>query len=252
MGLSQTKNLMDGLGFKGMLLQFDRTLDLAQKEQWTHVDFINMLIQMEHDFRMSKKIENRIKFASFKEKQEFEKLDYTTKRTINKTMMKDLYSLNWMGGGRVILLIGKTGIGKSFIAQALGLHACRNNHSVLFLTCTEFLEGLLTARASSTYIKFRDKLARLDLFILDDFGSRKLNSMEAQDLCEILEERSYTKATIITSQLTTEHWKEVIPDPVIADAIIDRVIHTANLIKIEGDSYRKEKAKKLEKGKDLH
>ena len=142
-------------------------------------------------------------------------------------------------------MIGQTGVGKTFIAQATGLHACACGKSVLYMTVTTWLENLALARSSGAYLRYRDKLARPDVLILDDMGMRKLSSVEAQDLCEILEERSLGKSTVFTTQLPLDHWPEVIADPVIADAIRDRLQHAALTIHITGESYRGVKARKL-------
>jgi IstB-like ATP binding protein len=135
--------------------------------------------------------------------------------------------------------------GRTFIAQAAGLHACACGKSVLYMSVTTWLENLALARSSGTYLRYRDKLAKPDLIIIDDFGMRKLSSTEAQDLCELLEERSIGKSTVFTTQLPLDHWSEVIADPVIADAIRDRLEHAALTIHITGESYRGVKARKL-------
>jgi len=115
------------------------------------------------------------------------------------------------------------------------------------MSVTTLIENLELARSTNSYLKYKDKLVRPDVLILDDFGLRKLSPMESQDLCEILEDRSLNKSTIITTQLPIDHWKEVIPDPVIADAIIDRLIHSSIMLTITGESYRKVRANKLDK-----
>ena len=153
--------------------------------------------------------------------------------------------MHWLSEARPVLLVGQTGVGKTFIAQAVGLHACASGKSVLYMTFTTWLENLTLARASSTYLKFRDKLAKPDLVILDDFGMRKMTATEAQDLCELLEERSIDKSTLFTTQLPLSHWAEVIADPVIADAVRDRLEHAALTVNITGESYRGVKARKL-------
>jgi len=113
------------------------------------------------------------------------------------------------------------------------------------MTLTTWLENLALARSSGTYLRFRDKIAKPDLLIIDDFGMRKLAATEAQDLCELLEERSINKSTLFTTQLPLDHWTDVIGDPVIADAIRDRLKHSALQIQITGESYRGVKARKL-------
>jgi DNA replication protein DnaC len=143
------------------------------------------------------------------------------------------------------LLIGPTGVGKTFLAQAIGLHACACGNTVAYKTLTTWLENLALARASGTYLRFRDKIAKPDLLIIDDFGMRKLSPTEAQDLCGFLEERSINKSILLTTQLPLEHWSDVIADPVIADAIRDRLERSALQIQITGESYRGVKARKL-------
>jgi len=159
-------------------------------------------------------------------------------------------SLNWCEQGRPLILIGQTGVGKTYIAQAAGLQACLSGKSVMFMSVSTLLENQVLARSTNSYLKFREKLTKPDLLILDDFGMRKFTSMEAEDLREILEERSYGKSTVITTQLPLEHWPEVLPDPVIADAIIDRLDGLSIQVKITGESYRKIKAKKLDSKKE--
>lgn len=247
MAHAQLKNLMAEMRFYGMLSSLDKTLAQATSEGWSFAELLDVLLQAQYDFKENKKVENRIKASKLRIKPELEDFDFTAKRTVTKAQVKNLYDLKWINEGRPVLIIGPTGVGKTFIAQALGLHACRNKYTVSFMTVTNFLENIMLARSSNTYLKFRDKLAKPDLFILDDFGLRKFNSTESQDLCEILEERSVNKSTIITTQLPVDHWGEVISDPVIADAILDRLIHSAIKLTVTGESYRKVKAKKLDK-----
>lgn len=248
MAVAQVKNLMAEMKLKGMLAGLDKCLADATTESWSHAELLDSLIQSEYDFRESRRITNKIKAAKLKIQPSLEDFDFTAKRSITKTQIKDLYQLKWLSQGRPVLIIGQTGVGKTFIAQALALHACRNKHSALFMNLTTLLENLMLARSSGTYLKFRDKIAKPSLLVIDDFGMRKLNATEAQDLCEIIEERSINKSTVITTQLPLDHWAEVIPDPVINDAIIDRLIHGAVTLKITGESYRKVKAKKLDTG----
>ena len=191
------------------------------------------------------KLLRRFRGISLRRPQTFQDFDFTANRSITKTQIKDLYSLQWLTDARPVLLIGQTGVGKTFIAQALGLQACASGKSVLYMTFTTWLENLALARSAGTYLKFRDKMAKPDAVILDDFGMRKLTATEAQDLCELLEERSIDRSTVFTTQLPIDHWAEVIGDPVIADAIRDRLEHAALTINITGESYRGVKARKL-------
>jgi DNA replication protein DnaC len=170
----------------------------------------------------------------------FEDFDFTASCSISKTQIKEIYSLSWLKEGRPLLLIGQSGVGKTFLAQAAGLLACASGYSVLYTSVTSWLENLALARSSGTYLRYRDKLAKPDLIIFDDFGRRKLSSTEAQDLCKVLEERSYGESVVFTTQLPLDHWSEVI-----ADAIRDRLEHAALILHITDESYRSVKARKL-------
>jgi DNA replication protein DnaC len=245
MSTAIAKNLMAEMKLLGMFESFDRFLTEATRDQWNCAAFFDAMLQAESDYRTERKTKRRIKAAKFALRPIFQDFDFTANRSISKAQIKDLYSLQWLTDARPVLLIGQTGVGKTFIAQALGLQACASGKSVLYMTFTTWLENLALARSSGTYLKFRDKMAKPDAVILDDFGMRKLTATEAQDLCELLEERSIDKSTVFTTQLPIDHWVEVIGDPVIADAIRDRLEHAALTINITGESYRAVKARKL-------
>lgn len=245
MSTAIAKNLMAEMKLLGMLAAFDTVLSEATRDQSAFSEFIDTLLQAESDHRQERKTGYRIKAAKFTLRPAFEDIDFTASRSISKTQIKELYALQWLQDARPVLLIGPTGVGKTFIAQATGLHACASRKSVLYMTLTTWLENLALARSSGTYLRYRDKLAKPDLVILDDFGMRKLSATEAQDLCELLEERSINRSTLFTTQLPLDHWTEVIGDPVIADAIRDRLQHSALSIHITGESYRGVKARKL-------
>lgn len=250
MGTAQSKNIMHELKLSGMLEQYENLLASATTGGLGNAEFLDSLLQAEYDFRKIRKTENRIKGSKLPHKWVFEDFDYTANRSINKTQIKDLMTLKWLEQGRPILLIGQTGVGKSFIAEATAMQACRNGKTSLWVDISQFLEMLSLSRTSGTYIKLRDKLSRPDILVIDDFGMRKFTSTEAQDLCEILESRSHRKSTIITTQLPLDHWLEVIGDQVISDAIIDRLKHSAIVFNIKGETYRKIKAKKLDEKRD--
>jgi DNA replication protein DnaC len=245
MSTAMARNLMAEMKLYGMIDAFDRAVGHATADQQSYSEFLDTLLQAEADYRNQRKIGTRIKAARFALKPAFEDIDFTASRSLNKAQIKELYSLHWLTQGRPVLLIGPTGVGKTFLAQAIGLHACAAGKSVLYMTLTTWLENLTLARSSGAYLKYRDKLAKPDLVIVDDFGLRKLTAVEAQDLCEMLEERSLNKSTLFTTQLPLDHWAEVIADPVIADAIRDRLEHAALTLAITGESYRSVKARKL-------
>jgi DNA replication protein DnaC len=245
MSIAIVKNQLAEMKLLGMLDVLEKSLAEATRDQLTGAELMNVLVQAEMDYRQRRKTANRIKTAKFRGRPSFEDYDFTAKRSITRAQIKDISSLDWLGDARPLLLIGPTGVGKTFVAQAAGLHACANGKSVLFTSMTKWLENLNLARSSGTYLRYRDKLAKFDLIIFDEMGSRKLTATEAQDLCEILEERSIQKSVVITSQLPLDHWTEVIADTVIADAIFDRLRHSALMLEVTGESYRAVLARKL-------
>lgn len=250
---SHLKNQMQDLKLMGMLQSLEASLTEAIQGELSPTDLLAELLQAEADWRHERLITSRIKGAKLKDKPTLEDFDFTAKRSVTKAQIKELYKLNWLKQGRSMLITGPTGVGKTFLSQALGHHACHHRHTVLFMTFSDYLEHQWLARSSNTYLKFRTKIARPDLLILDDFGLRKLNAGEAHDFNDLLKERGGNKSIIITTQLPVDHWSEVIEDPVIADTIIDQLIHTAIKItfKASDESYRKVTGKKLDERKGM-
>jgi len=246
MSIATVKNLLLEMRMQGMFQSLDLSLREATSEKWGHIELLDKLLQDEYEFKEQKKILNKIKMSKLKTHPRFEDFDFTAKRNVTKTQVKDLYSLKWLDDKRSIIIIGPTGVGKTFLAQALGHQACQHKKTTLYMTLSTLLENQMLARSSGSYLKFRDKIARPDVLILDDFGLKKLTATESHDFCELLEERAKSKSTIITTQLPFDHWNEVIEDPVLTDAIIDRLIHTSITIKMTGESYRKIEGQKLE------
>lgn len=241
--MTQVRHLMQELRLHGMATTLEKSLEDAKKDDWTTEELIDALLQAEAEFRERRKTQNRIKSSKVPQQAAFEDWDFQTKRSLTKPQLKEIYSLKWLHDGRPFVLIGPTGVGKSFLAQAAGLHACQNGKSALFLSVTYWMEQQALARQTGTYLKFREKMIRPDLLVLDDFGMRKFTALEAEDLREICEERSYGKSTMVTTQLPINHWLEVLPDPVLAEAIKDRFEGPGLVVEIKGDSYRPKKAK---------
>lgn len=247
MGTVQIKNMMEDLRLMGMLKSFDHLKSEATKESWTGEEWLDHLLQQESEYREEQSRDRRVKNSKLQKLPRLEDFDFTVKRSINKAMIKELYSLKWLEQGRAVLLIGATGIGKSFIAEALGHHACLRKKSVLFISASDLLEHQRMARATGGYLKWRARMTKPDVIILDDFGLCKLSAQEAHDFIDLLKVRTGEKSTIITSQLPLENWPEVIEDPIIADTVIDRLKHTSVKLDITGDTYRKHQGAALDK-----
>jgi DNA replication protein DnaC len=167
MSTAIAKNMMAEMKLLGMLETFEKALNDATRDQMSYSEFLDALLQAEADYRQERKTGYRIKAAKFTLRPAFEDIDFTASRSISKAQIKELYSLHWLNDARPVVLIGQTGVGKTFIAQATGLHACACGKSVLYLTLTTWLENLALARSSGTYLRYRDKLARPDIVIID-------------------------------------------------------------------------------------
>jgi len=239
--LEQTKNMMNEMKWSGLLKTLDQRLSDAASLGWGHIEMISALVTDEKLYRDNHRITKRIKAASFRTQANLERLDLTAKRTLTRPQISDLMQLQFIKSApRNVLILGPTGIGKTYLAEALGEHACRQGFSCVFIGITVLIEKWLMTRSDGTYLKYRDRLIKTDLLIIDDIGLKKLPIEAVQDLHDLLEERQ-NKCTIITTQLPLKNWKEIIEDELALDSIVDKLKHGTLEIKIEGDTYRKKK-----------
>ena len=247
MGTVQIKNMLEDLRLSGMLKTYEELKSRATKESWTSEEYLDFLLQAELQYREEQTSDRRIKNSKLPEVFRLEDFDFIPERNITKAQVKELYTLKWLEQGRSMIISGPTGVGKSFLSKAMGYHACMRKKSVLFVGMSDFLENQMISRNTNGYLRFRLKMTKPDVLILDDFGLRKLLSQEAHDFVDLVKERSRGKSTIITTQLPMTNWGEVIEDPVIADTLIDRLAHTSVKIDLKGPTYRLIEGQKLDK-----
>jgi DNA replication protein DnaC len=201
-----------------------------------------MLVDAQHLFRENKRMKRLLENAKLKLPASMEDIDYRSPRGLDKSVMLSLANCDWVRKHRNVIIVGPTGAGKTFIACALAHRACREGMAAFYLRTPKLYYTLAMARADGSYARVLARLARTSVLVLDDLGMAALTDSERRDLLEVIEDRHGAASTIITSQLPVEHWHEVIGDPTIADALLDRLVHNAHKINLKGESMRKRKA----------
>jgi DNA replication protein DnaC len=225
----------------GMFRSFKTDLESPQRESLTPDEMIAWLIDAEWDDRQNRSIEQKIKNARFRYKASLENLHYDAQRNIDKNQMMRFADCSFINKAESILITGSTGIGKSYIASALGYHACSMGYRVAYHNLPKLFSKLKMSKADGSYLKEISKIERQHLLILDDFGIQPLDAQSRNALMELIEDRHEKSAIIITSQVPVSKWFEVIGEQTIADAILDRIVHNAHRLELKGESLRKKK-----------
>jgi len=202
-------------------------------------DRFALLLEREHACREDRRLTRLLQLARLQVPAAAEDIEYRRPRGLDKSLMLRLTSCAWIDAHEAVLLSGATGTGKSYIACALGHSACRHGFTTRYYRFSRMLGELARAQADGSYPKLLDKLARTQLLVIDDFGLSPLTDSERRDLLEVLEDRYGRRATLVTSQLPFEHWHAVVGDTTFADAILDRLVHSAHRITLKGASMRR-------------
>ena len=231
------------LGLTGMAKALD---EQRRQPDLTTLDFeerLGLIIDREAIERENKRLVSRLKFAGLRQSAVVEDINLKAPRGLDKALLAKLVTGDWIDRHQNLLIIGQAGVGKSWLACALGHKACRDNRSVLYHRMPRLFDALLLARGDGRYGRLLKTLARVQLLILDDWGLAPLTPEQGRDLLEVLDDRHGCSSTIMTSQLPLDHWHEMIGNPTIADAILDRLVHNAHRLTLKGDSMRKMAAK---------
>jgi DNA replication protein DnaC len=230
------------LGLTGMARALEEQRSQPDVSALTFEERLALLVDREAAERHNKRLANRLKFAGLRHNAVVEDIDVKTTRGLDRALLQKLIAGDWIDRKLNLIIIGPTGIGKSFLACALGHKACRDDRSVLYQRMPKLLGALALARGDGRHMRLLRTFSRVDLLILDDWGLAPLTPEQGHDFLEIVDDRHDRNATIITSQLPVEHWHETIPNPTIADAILDRLVHSAHRLHLDGPSMRKLKA----------
>lgn len=202
---------------------------------------LELLIQREEEERQYNRFHRMIRGARFRYQASLEELIYDPKRGINKAQITSLATCQYIKKGEAILITGSTGCGKSYLASAFGHQACLNGYSVIYFNPQKFMQKTKMARTEGSIMKYFDKIAKVSLLILDDFGLTKMDQQQQFDLLEVIEDRHGKASTIIASQLPPASWFDVMSESTVADAILDRLVHTSHQIELKGETLRKKR-----------
>lgn len=226
----------------------DRLRDWSSRTnrgETTPDELVGLLADAEWASREEKRLGRRLKNAKLRQQACIEDLRYGGERGLTKAVMRPLSSASWVASSENVIITGATGVGKSYVACALGNQACRNGHTVMYRRSRRLFDELGVARGDGTHAKLLQKIARFNVLIIDDFGTESLDVRERGDLLEIVEDRYGRNSTVVTSQRDPKDWHAVIGDETIGDAVCDRLVHNAHRIKLGGPSLRKNKAPDL-------
>ena len=244
-----THDRLVALGLIGMAKALEEQRGQRNVEGLTFEERLGLLVDREAVERESKRLVTRLKFANLRQNATIEDLNTKAARGLDKALFAKLATGEWIARRQDLLITGKTGTGKSWLACALGHRACRDDRSVLYWRVPRLLDALALARGDGRYARLLKSLARVELLILDDWGLSTLTSEQGRDLLEVVDDRHCRGSTIVTSQLPVDHWHELIVDPTIADAVLDRLVHTAHRLALEGETLRKPPEKTAKRGK---
>ncbi len=241
--LQQTHEKLIAMKLYGMANAVKERLERVDHQSLSKEEFLGFLVDDEWLYRENRKLTVRLKVAKFKQREAaVENIDYRTPRGLRKTQILELAQNRWINAHQSVLISGPSGAGKSYLAQALGLNACRNGFSVQYVRLPTLLAQFVQARAQGTYDRLLKRLSKLSLLVIDDFGLATLNELEKQDLLEAIEERYGSGANLVTSQLPIGDWHVYLGGGRIADAILDRLVHNAHRIELSSkESMRKER-----------
>ena len=234
-----TLSKMKQMKFFGMHDSFKTAIETGKCDSYTIDQFVAQMIEAEWDDRQNRKITRNIKNARFRYRASVENIIYDESRNIDRNKLMRLFECSFIQKGESLLITGSTGVGKSYIASALGYQACMEGYRVAYFNTAKLFSRLRMAKGDGSYLKEISRLERQQLLILDDFGLQPLDSPNRLALLEIIEDRHGKGSVLITSQVPVSGWYDIIGEKTVADAILDRLVHDAHRIELLGESMRK-------------
>jgi len=230
----------------GMVDAFRAQLETTDMSQLSFEERFAMLVDQQWLWKENRALARRLRLAKLKERGVIEDIDYQHPRGLDRKLIRTLASSEWVRQHQNVLLLGPTGIGKTWLGCALAQKACRDGFTILHKRSSELFRDLAVAQVDGSFGRLLTKLARIDILVLDDFAMAPLKDSERRDFLELCDDRYQRRSMILTSQLPLAHWHEQIGDPTLADSILDRLVHNAYRIELNGESMRKKRGRKPE------
>ncbi len=239
MNQQQTIERMKSMRLLGMAQTHHTNLNSRLCQDYTIDQYVDLLVDQEWEYRHNRKMSTLLKNARFRAQASIENIDYTTKRGLDKNTFQRLATLNFLDKKQNIIITGPTGIGKSYLAQAIGRKACMELYRTRYYSTAKLIDDIQLARIQGTYHKLINSIQKAELLILEDFGLIPFDQNGRQALMDIVEHKYDQSSLIITSQIPVAKWHQLIGEGTIADAILDRIIHASHRIVLDGESLRK-------------
>lgn len=240
MNTNQTIEKLKSMRLHAMAQMYMHHIQNNLYSDCTPDEYLSVLVDHQWEERQNNKIQQLIKQANFRQKASIADVDFTTARNLEKNMFNRLALLDFIARNENVIITGASGVGKSYLAQALGHQACLMGIKTKYFITSRLFSLLKLAKVDGTYQKELNKLLKNDLLILDDFGLKSFDNHAREALLDITEDRYSTKSTIISSQIPVSIWHEIIGEGTIADAILDRIVNSSHRINLKGESLRKE------------
>jgi DNA replication protein DnaC len=245
--IEPTLDSLNRLKLHGMATALSEQLTQSSTHGLSFEERLGLLVDRELTYRDNRRLTRLLQLAQLKQRACLEDIDLRSRRGLDRAQLASLASCDWVRAAHNLIVHGPTGSGKTFLACALAHQTCRQGLSALYLRAPRLFEELNLCHADGSFRKRLAALAKVSLIVIDDFAISPIGPRERSDLLEVLDDRVGTRSTIITSQLPIEHWHDYIADPTLADAILDRLLHSAHKIHLEGESMRKRAAAENEK-----
>ncbi len=238
-----TKTKLYAMKLNGMAEAYDEQRAQSRSGELSFDERFGLLVERQWLWRENRALATRLAQARLKQPACIEDLDFTAARGLKRALIEQLSPCDWVQHRQNIIITGPTGCGKTFVACALAHKACREGHRALYFYAPKLFRALSSATADGSLTKLLKKIAKVQVLAVDDWGLVKVDERQCREFLEILDDRHGHGSTVITSQFPVSAWHEVVPDPTVADALLDRLIHNAHRLELKGDSLRKRQAR---------